>query len=69
MWKGIRIAATGACLPARVVTNDDLSRLVDTSDEWITKRTGIRERRYCEQETHLDLGCGCGAPGAGTGGD
>ncbi len=55
MWKGIRIAATGACLPARVVTNDDLSRLVDTSDEWITKRTGIRERRYCEQETHLDL--------------
>ena len=34
----------GSYLPARVVTNDDLARMVDTSDDWITQRTGIRER-------------------------
>jgi 3-oxoacyl-[acyl-carrier-protein] synthase-3 len=34
----------GSYLPARVVTNDDLARIVDTSDDWITQRTGIRER-------------------------
>ena len=34
-------------MPGRLVTNDDLSRLVDTSDEWITTRTGIRQRHFC----------------------
>ena len=57
---GIRIIATGSCLPKKVVTNDDLSKIVDTSDEWITKRTGIKERRYCETETHLDLAVAAG---------
>lgn len=52
---GIRVLATGSCLPTRVVTNDDMSRIVDTSDEWITKRTGIKERRRCTTESHLDL--------------
>ena len=40
-----RIIGTGSALPEAVVTNDDLSKLVDTSDEWISSRTGIRERR------------------------
>ena len=44
----IGITGVGACLPERVVTNDDLSRIVDTSDEWIADRTGIRERRIAE---------------------
>src|SRR6202050_4577882 len=39
------ILGTGAYAPARILTNSDLSRLVDTSDEWIRSRSGIRERR------------------------
>ena len=42
---GIRIAGTGSYVPERVLTNHDLEQMVDTSDEWITTRTGIRERR------------------------
>ncbi len=38
--------ATGFAVPPRVVTNDDLSKLMDTSDEWITQRSGIRERHW-----------------------
>ncbi|MBK8994302.1 MAG: ketoacyl-ACP synthase III [Myxococcales bacterium] len=40
-----RIAGTGAYVPERVMTNAELEKLVDTSDEWIQERTGIRERR------------------------
>jgi 3-oxoacyl-[acyl-carrier-protein] synthase-3 len=40
-----RMTATGAYLPERVLTNAELERLVDTSDDWIVERTGIRERR------------------------
>lgn len=43
--RSLKIVGTGVCLPPRVVTNDDLSRMVDTSDQWITERTGIRARR------------------------
>jgi 3-oxoacyl-[acyl-carrier-protein] synthase-3 len=39
------ISGVGSYLPARILTNSDLEKLVDTSDEWITTRTGIRERR------------------------
>ena len=39
------IAGTGAAVPARILTNDDLAKMVDTNDEWITTRTGISERR------------------------
>ncbi|MCM1175715.1 MAG: ketoacyl-ACP synthase III [Blautia sp.] len=46
-----RITGTGSCLPATVVTNDDLSKIMDTSDEWISSRTGIRERRLVKEET------------------
>lgn len=45
-----RIVGTGSYLPDRVVTNKDLESLVDTSDEWIVSRTGIRERRYASEE-------------------
>src|SRR3954465_3581427 len=42
---GAIITGTGSALPERRLTNDDLSKMVDTNDEWITQRTGIRERR------------------------
>lgn len=48
--RGARIMGTGRELPPRVVTNDDLTKLMDTSDEWIVQRTGIRERRYAAPE-------------------
>ena len=43
------ILGTGSELPAKVVTNAALEKLVDTSDEWITTRTGIKERRILEE--------------------
>ena len=48
--KGLQLIATGGALPGRTVTNEDLSRMVDTSDEWITSRTGIRTRHWCTDE-------------------
>ena len=42
---GARFKGWGIGLPERIVTNDELSQTLDTSDEWITERTGIRERR------------------------
>jgi 3-oxoacyl-[acyl-carrier-protein] synthase III len=52
----VTITGLGAHAPERVVTNDDLSELVDTSDEWIIERTGIRERRIAaETEALSDL--------------
>ena len=51
-----RIAGTGSYLPEKVLTNDDLAKFVDTSDEWIAARTGIRERHIAaEGETTSDL--------------
>jgi 3-oxoacyl-[acyl-carrier-protein] synthase-3 len=41
----VGIAGLGACVPDRVLSNHDLEKMVDTSDEWIVQRTGIRERR------------------------
>lgn len=46
--RGSRIAGLGRHVPDRVVTNDDLCLLMDTTDEWIVQRTGIRERRWVE---------------------
>jgi 3-oxoacyl-[acyl-carrier-protein] synthase-3 len=52
-----RIAGTGSYAPARVLTNADLERMVETSDEWIVERTGIRERRLAAPgEACSDLG-------------
>ncbi len=52
---GIKIRGTGRCLPERVLTNDELARTMDTSDEWIVTRTGIQQRRICSTETHTGL--------------
>ena len=55
--KVARIAGLGRYLPERVVTNDELARTVDTSDEWIRDRTGIRERRLAaDDETASSMG-------------
>ena len=43
------ISGTGFYLPPRIVTNDELSSYMDTTDEWIQERTGIKERRYVEK--------------------
>lgn len=51
----IRIVGTGSCLPKQVVTNDDLSKIMDTSDEWISSRTGIRERHLVVNETTAEM--------------
>lgn len=51
-----RIAGTGSALPDKVVTNHDLEKIMDTTDEWIRERTGIRERRaISEGETTVTL--------------
>ncbi|MFJ6214278.1 beta-ketoacyl-ACP synthase III [Streptomyces sp. NPDC092296] len=52
---GSRIVALGHYQPPKVLTNDDLSRLVDTDDEWIRSRVGIRTRHIAEDETLVDL--------------
>ncbi len=49
------IISIGSCAPEKVVTNDMLAEIVDTSDEWIYSRTGIHSRRFCVGETSLDL--------------
>ena len=51
-----RILGTGSFLPQKVLTNEDLSHMVETSDEWITKRVGVKERRVCTTETNTDMG-------------
>ncbi len=48
--KSIKIVGTGVSLPSRVLTNADLERMVDTSDQWITERTGIKERRIAADD-------------------
>jgi len=48
---GVRIAGSGSAVPDRVLSNFDLEKMVDTSDEWITQRTGIRERRIVDPES------------------
>lgn len=52
---GMKIIGTGSCLPQTVVTNDDLSKIMDTSDEWISSRTGIRERHLAKEETTTSM--------------
>ena len=50
---GLQILGTGRALPEHVVTNDDLAKIVDTSDEWIVSRTGIKERRFAREGENL----------------
>jgi 3-oxoacyl-[acyl-carrier-protein] synthase III len=57
----VRIAGLGAYLPARVVTNDELTAILDTSDEWIRTRTGIRQRHVAAAaEATSDLAAAAG---------
>ena len=51
-----RIIGTGMYVPPKAVTNDDLAKIVDTNDEWITKRVGIKERRISETEFTSEMG-------------
>ena len=50
MSNRVTIAGTGSYLPEKILTNDDLSKFVDTSDEWIVTRTGIKERRIAADD-------------------
>lgn len=55
--KKARIIATGSYLPERVLSNHDLEKLVETSDEWIVSRTGMKERRIAAENEHTsDMG-------------
>ncbi len=57
MSRAVGITGLGVALPERVLTNKDLEKMVETSDEWITQRTGIRERRVADDYTAAsDLG-------------
>ncbi len=52
----IKFISTGYYVPEKIVTNDDLSKIVDTNDEWIKSRTGISKRRFAtDDETVIDL--------------
>ena len=56
---GVSVLGTGSFLPARVMTNADIEKIVETSDDWITSRTGIKERRIADEGEHTsDLGAG-----------
>ncbi|MFQ6098338.1 MAG: 3-oxoacyl-ACP synthase, partial [Armatimonadota bacterium] len=62
--RSARIMGLGAGIPSRVLTNADLEKMVDTTDEWIVEHTGIRERRICEDgQGNADL-CVQAAQGA-----
>ena len=50
-----RITGTGGYLPEKVLSNKDLESLVDTTDEWIVERTGIRQRHVVEGQSACDL--------------
>ena len=67
--KGIRIISTGSALPARRITNDDLSKVMETNDEWIRSRSGIGSRQYCgEGESCLTLAAEAGRKAMRNGG-
>ncbi len=53
--EGLRIVGTGRYVPSNVITNDDLSKMVDTNDEWITTRTGIKKRHFMTSEKNQDM--------------
>ncbi len=54
-FMNFKITGTGSYVPERVVTNDELSGMVETSDEWISQRVGIHERRIATNETTVDM--------------
>lgn len=52
-----RIIGTGSYIPPKVLTNEDLSKMVDTNDEWIRTRTGISKRHIAEELNNSDMAC------------
>ena len=50
---GLKLAGLGCAAPSRVITNDDMRAYVETSDEWIASRTGIRQRRFAQDDESL----------------
>lgn len=56
MSVGVKLVASAGYLPERVVTNDELSKMMDTSDEWIQSHTGIKTRHYAIDEDSSDMG-------------
>ena len=58
---GSRIVGIGSALPEHVVTNADFEKRLETSDKWITERTGIRERRMGGSTSELAIEAGMGA--------
>lgn len=54
------IRSTGAYLPPKILTNKDMEKIVDTTDEWIVQRTGIRQRHIAEKETTGDMAIAAG---------
>jgi len=55
MKKFARIVGTGSYLPPRIITNSELEKTLNTTDDWITSRTGIKERRIVEDQNTCDL--------------
>ena len=55
MKEGLHIVGMGHYAPEHVVTNDDLSKIVDTNEEWISSRTGIRRRHFITEEKNQDM--------------
>jgi len=55
--QGATIVGTGSAIPPKIITNDDLTKQVDTNDEWIRTRTGILERRVVEQDVPVSELC------------
>ncbi len=51
------VLGTGMYVPPKIVTNEDISKIVDTNDEWIMQRVGIKQRHISEYETAADMGC------------
>ena len=52
----VKIKGTGSCLPEKVLDNFEISQLVDTNDEWIQSRTGIKSRHIAGKETAVSNG-------------
>ena len=50
-----RICGTGSCVPSFVMDNNDIAKLVDTSDEWIRERTGVVRRHIIREETTVSM--------------
>ena len=67
--KNAGILGLGMAVPEKLLTNEDIGKLVDTSDEWIQERTGIKERRYADRTNETTATMGIEAVAANLGPD